>query len=211
MKKLLLATILTALLLASVRARAAEEAPHQVVRSYDGFELRRYDSYLVAETRVSGSFDSAAFQAFSRLFNYIDGDNVRRESIAMTAPVVQEPAPPGEKIPMTAPVLQGPETGAGGNFTVGFVMPAGYTLQTVPAPLDPRVTIREVPARLMAARAYSGSWGRWAYGKNQTALLEAVDRAGFKTVGDPIFARYNHPLTRPSQRRNEVLIEVREK
>jgi hypothetical protein len=127
----------------------------------------------------------------------------------MTAPVEQTPARArGERIAMTAPVVQSP-TAADGAYVFSFVMPAKYTLETLPEPLDERVRIREVPARLVAARRYSGSWSERRYRKNETALLDAVSDAGLEVIEAPTLARYNSPFTLWFLRRNEVLVEVR--
>jgi hypothetical protein len=156
----------------------------------------------VAEVEVRGTFGAAAFQAFQTLFQYIEGNNRKQEKIAMTAPVEQQP---GEKIPMTAPVTQ---SQGSGTYFIGFVMPANYTLENIPEPLDPRVQIRAVPAKTVAARQYSGSWSKRNYQHNEQILIDAIAEAGLTQVGTPIFARYNHPGIAPSRRRNEVLIEV---
>ena len=199
-------------------AMATEEAKYEVVKKYGDFELRRYAPYLVAEVEVKGTFGTAAFQAFQTLFRYIDGNNRKQEKIAMTAPVEQQP---GEKIPMTAPVTQRSANGekiamtapvtqskGGGTYFIGFVMPASYSMENIPEPLDSRVKIREVPGKTVAARQYSGSWGARKYKHNEQILLDAINRAGLKQVGSPVFARYNHPGVAPSKRRNEVLFEV---
>ena len=71
----------------------------------------------------------------------------------------------GEKIAMTAPVTQTPKAGSDGhgNYVFSFLMPARYTRETLPQPLDPRVRIREIPAKLVAARRYSGTWSEAHY------------------------------------------------
>ncbi len=199
------------LLLFSAGAASAYEQPkYEVVKKYDGFELRRYAPYVVAETVVSGSFDEAGNTAFRILFRYISGGNVRKTGIPMTAPVQQSPAGAGEKIPMTAPVEMTPDGKTAGAYVISFVMPSAYTLDTLPVPADPRVKLREVKSRLVAARRYSGTWSEKRYRDNETALLEAVRAAGLAIVGDPIFARYNSPFTPWFLRRNEVLVEVKE-
>ena len=123
---------------------AIEEPEYQVVTSHGAFEVRRYEAMIIAETKVDTDFENAGGVAFRRLFNYISGDNTSRAKIAMTAPVVQEPA--SQKIAMTAPVVQ--EADESG-WRVAFVVPAEYSWETAPEPNDP---------------AYRFAWfrsGRW--------------------------------------------------
>ena len=190
-------------------AMATEEATYEVVRTYDEFELRRYASYLVAEIEVEGDFAAAGNLAFRTLFRYISGENQAAQSIAMTAPVTQAPAGTGQKIAMTAPVTQVPVAGAETRrHAIGFVMPAAFTLDTLPRPNDPRVRIREVASRLVAAHRYSGTWSEERYREHEKTLLEAVVREGLQPVGTPIFARYNSPFAVWFMRRNEVLVDI---
>ncbi len=200
------------LLSAGGSAMAYEEPDYEVVQSYEDFELRRYAPYLVAETTVEDDFGAAGSTAFRILADYIFGNNRRREKMAMTAPVDMQPAE-GEKIAMTAPVTQveaGGGEATGERYVFRFVMPSEYTLETLPEPVDERVTLRELPARWVAARRYSGTWSESYYREQETALLEALAAAGFSTRGTPIFARYNSPFSLWFLRRNEVLIEVAE-
>ncbi|MGD9230909.1 MAG: heme-binding protein, partial [Desulfobacterales bacterium] len=41
---------------------------------------------------------------------------------------------------------------------VSFLMPSSYTLKTLPEPENPNITLRQVPARRLAAVRYSGFW-----------------------------------------------------
>lgn len=194
---------------------AIEEPKYEVVKEFEGCELRQYAPTLIAETTVTGSFDEVGNEAFRILAGYIQGENVKAEEIEMTAPVNQRPAGAegqSEKIEMTAPVSQSPAKvgDASGTYVLSFVMPSKYTLQTLPKPKDDRVNIREVPGRLVAARSYSGSWDRRKYQENEKKLVEAIRKEGLLSVGPPMFARYNPPFMPSFLRRNEVLIEVRE-
>ena len=89
-------------------------------------------------------------------------------------------------------------------------MPSGYDLDSLPVPLDPRVVLREEPARLMAVRSYSGRWTEANYRENESLLLAAVEKAGLKPVAAPVYARYNSPFSLPFIRRNEAMVEVME-
>lgn len=121
----------------------------------------------------------------------------------MTAPVSQESA--SEKIAMTAPVSQ--ET-VDGKWRITFTMPAEYTLETLPTPLDDRVTLKRQPGRLIAAIRYSGTWSKDRYEEKEGSLKSVLEERGLEAVGEPIFARYNSPFALWFLRRNEVLIPV---
>ncbi len=182
----------------------AIEIPAYRVLEQDGaFELRAYPSQLIAETEVRSDFDSAGGAAFRRLLGYISGRNRPREKIAMTAPVTQVAA--GTSIAMTAPVTQ---VGGGDSYRVAFLMPAGYTAASLPLPLDSSISIREVPARTLAAWRYSGRWTRARYEDMERALREALIAKHLRAIGPPIFARYDAPFVPWPLRRNEVLIPV---
>jgi len=49
------------------------------------FELRKYSSYIVAETYMEGNLEAVANEGFRRLADYIGGKNRKKESISMTA------------------------------------------------------------------------------------------------------------------------------
>jgi hypothetical protein len=198
-----------ALLLATSTAMAIEEPPFKVLEQDGAFELREYAPYLVAETRVEADFERAGNIAFQRLFRYISGDNTAQQKIAMTAPVTQSRSDgKGEKIAMTAPVAQQAD---GTGYRVAFIVPAKYTLDTVPQPSDPTVQIRAVQAQLTAAWRYSGRWTTANYQQHEAELRRAIDARGLKVTGEPILARYNPPFMPSFLRRNEVLIPVERK
>ena len=180
-----------------------EKSKYSVLDKDGRFELRLYEPCIAAETVVESDFGEAGNIAFRRLYKYISGENRTRQSIAMTAPVNQEAR--SEKIAMTAPVNQ---QRFGGNWVVSFLMPAKYTMQTLPEPLDPSVTLREIPVRKMASVRYSGTWSRKRYDKHQASLMQFIEKRGWKILGEPVFARYDPPFQLPFLRRNEILVPV---
>jgi len=180
-----------------------ERSKYSVLEKEGRLELRQYEPCIVAETAVESDFAEAGNIAFGRLYKYISGQNRTRESIAMTAPVNQEGR--SEKIAMTAPVGQ---ERSGLKWVVSFLMPSEYTMETMPEPLDPTVTIREIPARKMAALRYSGTWSQKRYEEHLARLRQFIEQRDWKAIGEPIFARYDPPFQLPFFRRNEVLIPV---
>ena len=182
---------------------ATEEPEYQVLERNGDFELRQYKPYIIAETLVEGDFQDVGNEGFRRLFDYISGKNLKKQSIPMTAPVTQEAA--SEKIPMTAPVTQ---EKAGEKWRIAFVMPSRSSLANLPEPLDSRIKLKEIPARLMAAVRYSGTWSRGRYEDKEKSLREFIRQKALKIVGEPVWARYNPPFMPWFLRRNEVLIPV---
>ncbi len=190
-------------LLVAKSAMAIEKAKYTVLEKENHFEIRRYDSQIVAETFVEGDLEEVGNEGFRRLYAYISGANTKKQSISMTAPVGQEVK--SEKIAMTAPVKQEKK---GTQWRITFLMPAAYTLETLPEPQDARVKLALEPGRLMAAVKYSGTWSKEGYEKNR-ALLEAfIQKRGLTRAGDPVWARYDPPFMPWFLRRNEVLIPI---
>jgi hypothetical protein len=183
-------------------AMAVEEPRFKVIEQDGSFELRDYAPYVVAETRVTAGFEDAGSVAFQRLFQYISGNNVASQKIAMTAPVTQAK---GEKIAMTAPVSQRAE---GEAYVVAFTLPSAYTLASAPRPRDPAVALREVPAQRVAAWRYSGRWTVENYREHEALLRQRLKSRGLNASGPAVLARYNPPFTPWFLRRNEVLIPI---
>jgi effector-binding domain-containing protein len=193
---------ITTLLLAG-NAMAVEEAKYNVLREGDGFELREYESHILAETTVDVAFEDAGSEAFDRLFKYISGNNKQQQKVAMTSPVGQQPS--SQEIAMTSPVGQQKQDE---KWVVSFMMPASFELETTPEPKDPNVSIREVPARLIAVVRYSGFWSEKSYLRNLIKLQNWIENSSLTPVGEPIWARYNPPFMPWFLRRNEILVPV---
>jgi hypothetical protein len=199
---------LTSILIASA-AMATEEPKFTLLEKSEPFELRAYAPQIVAEVKVEGDLDAASNQGFRLIAAYIFGKNQITEKISMTAPVGIESSDQNKsaKIAMTAPV--GIES-AGKQWTVSFVMPAEYTLASLPKPLDPQVKIRELPAEKKAVIIFSGFYNDEKVKEKTQALRDWMNIKNLKPIGEPQFARYNPPWTLPFMRRNEVMIRVQE-
>jgi len=195
--------VVAIIIIGSMDTMAIEEAKYKVLEKDKKFEIRDYSPHILAEIIVEGDLEEAGNKAFNRLFRYISGDNRSRKKVAMTAPVSQQPM--GEKIKMTAPVGQ---RRVREKWAVSFIMPASYTLKTLPEPEDQNITLRQVPAQRMAAVRYSGFWSEKRYLRYKLELESWIHHRNLTIVGDPIWARYNPPFTPWFLRRNEILIPV---
>lgn len=179
-----------------------EQAKYTVVRSDDAVELRDYAPSIVAETTVTGQREEAIQTGFRTLADYIFGNNSSGTKLAMTAPVTQQS---GEKIAMTAPVMQ---QAAGASWTVHFVMPASYPMDTLPKPKNQAVTLKEIPERRFAVQRFSGTSSHENLEQHRQALQAWIAAQELHAVAPPVYAFYNPPWTLPFLRRNEVLIQV---
>lgn len=180
------------------------------VKKEGNIEIRSYDPMIVAEAATIGKRSEAINEGFRILAGYIFGGNAGQKSIEMTAPVTQQSGTPeGEKIAMTAPVIQ--EAGKNQNeWKVRFVMPAKYSLASLPKPNDERIKFIEVPAYRAAVIRFSGFNTDSNLATHKAELMEWIKDNKIKTDGDPIYAFYNPPWTPPFMKRNEVMVKISE-
>ena len=180
-----------------------ETTKYSVMKKQKEIELRQYAGYIQAEVSiVDKDYKSAIEKGFSFLAGYIFGNNISRQKIEMTTPVqVSQP----QKIAMTTPVTV---TG-NDRFTVAFIMPSEYTLETLPLPKDSNIHINPVPARQMAAIRFNGYFKQDTINKNKIRLSQWLEEEGLKTEGDFIVAGYNPPWVPGFIARNEILIKIK--
>jgi len=106
---------------------------------------------------------------------------------------------------MTAPVGQ---QSIGNKWAVSFMMPATYTMESLPTPDDSSVVLREVPARRVATLRYSGLWSEERYLQHKLQLEAWIKKNKLKVSGEASWARYDPPFMPWFMRRNEILIPV---
>ena len=182
-----------------------EEAKYTVIKSAvtgspAGYELRRYEPSIVAQTSMPSMGDTGT--AFRAIAGYIFGGNEKLEQIAMTPPVVMNAPPVSEKIAMTAPVVMGAAT-------MAFVMPSKYkSIADLPKPKDERVTLVAVPARTFAALRFGWYATPARFAGKAGKLEHLLARDGVRALSKPYLASYNPPFSMPLLIRHDVLIEV---
>ena len=206
-----LLVFLTSILIAST-VMATEEPRFSIIEKSEPFELRSYAPQLIAEVKVEGDLDTASSQGFRLIAAFIFGQNQVSEKISMTAPVAIETAQ-STKIAMTVPVgIEASKDSAKGvsQWVFSFVMPSEYTMATLPKPLNPLVSIRELPAQRRAAITFSGFYNEAKVLEKTKALEDWIKSKQWQPIGNPQFARYNPPWSIPFMRRNEILITVRD-
>lgn len=165
---------------------AYESASYSVKSKIGKAELRYYSSLpVVATSTSSGRGDS-----FGKLFRYIQGNNSGGQKIAMTTPVFM------------------PSSSSAAPREMQFVLPKKVAAKGAPSPKDGAVRLKNMTAGTYAALRFKGYRDT---AKQKAALAElraAVQSAGYRVVGSPVFAYYNGPGTPEALRRNEVLLRV---
>jgi effector-binding domain-containing protein len=180
-----------------------ETPKYSVLKKQNDIEIRQYSGYIQAEVDVTEKrYKSAIEKGFNILAGYIFGNNISKQKIEMTAPVQ---AYQSEKIAMTTPVTVAGED----RFTVAFIMPSEYTLDTLPQPKDDRIQFNLIPAHKMAAIRFSGYFKHDRIQKNKQRLSLWLKEQGIETEGDFIIAGYNPPWVPGFLARNEVLIKIK--
>ena len=195
-----------------------EEPAFTVIQSSEELEIREYKPQLVAETTVTGKRKQAASDGFRILADYIFGNNRAADKIAMTAPVSQsddkQTTTSTQHIAMTAPVSTSPASARDNadsdqnSHVVRFTMPDEYTIDTLPQPNNPAVTIRVIPGRTMAVIRFSGYARESTVRQKKDKLRKAVSDANLATTGEIELAQYNPPWSPGPMRRNEVMVQV---
>ena len=174
-----------------LREKSSEMPDYASIESDGAIELRDYPALLVVETLTSGERNHALGEGFRRLADYISakhrGTGASDESIAMTAPVLQDRA--------------------NGRWRTRFIMPAELTAATLPAPAA-GVGSETITPRRMAAIKFSGAAGDDVLRDRERSLREWLVGRGHTPSGAAEYAFYNSPMVAPPLRRNEVLIPV---
>eukprot|EP00940_MAST-03C_sp_MAST-3C-sp2_P001143 g1143.t1 len=188
--------------MASLFGYVSEETPtHEVIRKCKEYEIRKYSACVAIETKyeadhVMGS-RGGTFMKLARFIGVTSKpQNVREESISMTAPVAMSP-----------------DTTSTGSYAMRFFLPKKkYSeVSKVPLPKDKDVSVVQVPQRVYAVRTFSGSFSKSNIDANERALRGALSKS--KDVKVPSASKvsvfgYNPPWTLPIFRTNEVLLPV---
>jgi hypothetical protein len=161
---------------------------YKVIEKEKPFEIRLYESMIIAEVTVDANRKKSATKGFKLLADYIFGSNQSQTDIAMTAPVQQQ---------------QSEES-----WIVSFVMPSSFSMDSIPTPTNNLVTIKQVPQKTYAVIQFSGWNTDRNVFKNEKRLREFLRKNNLNSIGNPTFAFYDPPFKLPMFRRNEVMLEV---
>lgn len=160
---------------------------YEVLKRYNTFELRRYDSTQWVTTQLdTDMFGLGIMKSFRRLTNYINGQNAEGASIKMCVPV-------RAVVPLLDPSI---------NATMSFFVPSAIV--NPPAPKESSLNLESYSPTSYYVRSFGGFALKSDYEKQSKALSEELDALGLAYDGSfGIAAGYNDPLTF-FNRHNEV-------
>ena len=185
---LIILFIITIPIVMSFTKTSIEKQKYRLVKKEKEFEIRFYPPAILATTRSAvKSYRELGSSGFRKIAGYIFGGNETSTKIAMTAPVHMDISDKGS--------------------SMSFVMPSQYTLDKLPRPADSRVELHESAAVYMAAIEFGGYANDEKIKQYADRLVQALNRNGIKTTGNPTFLGYNAPYELIG-RKNEVVIAI---
>lgn len=167
--------------------RGIEQYPFEVIKKFDGFELRSYEASLFTSVKVpSGAYEDASSRGFSALGGYIFGDNETNEKIAMTSPVVMSMED---------------------SMTMMFMVPKSYKKEDLPSPNRKSISFKEEPPKTVAAISFGGWANDEKIEKYKNKLIAQLELNGIRYKDSFFFLGYNAPYEMVN-RKNEVIVEL---
>jgi hypothetical protein len=174
-------------LVVSMTTSDIETPKYKVLKKYPRFELRQYESMMLATTNLGpASYDEKASEGFRTVASYIFGKNKSNEKIAMTAPVIYH---------------------ADSLSTLSFVVPRSKTEESMPVPIDSNLTFVVQAPKLLAVLDFGGFINDEKLAARMAELKKALLKEGFQIKGKGYFFGYNPPWQLIG-RKNEVAFEL---
>ena len=174
-------------LIMSFQSDKIETPKYTVLKKYDEFEIRQYDSMIIAQTILpSSSYDASSSMGFRRVASYIFGGNDKNESISMTSPVFME---------------------MGENTKMAFVMPKNYKLEELPKPNSGDVQLIVIAPKKYAVIKFSGYASDDKIKEKSQELQNLISREKLTKVGTFQYLGYNPPW-KVIGRKNEIAVEI---
>jgi hypothetical protein len=164
-----------------------EKLPYKVIKEYDDFEVRQYETALFSSVVLSDtSYEESSSKGFRVLAGYIFGGNNTGEKIAMTSPVAME---------------------IGDSTKMSFMVPSGYTEETLPKPNNDKIFFEKKEGAVMAAIRFGGWANDERIEEYKQKLIAMLKKEGIAHAETFQYLGYNPPYA-VINRRNEVVVEL---
>ena len=174
-------------LVVSMKTSDIETPKYEVLKKFPLFELRQYESMMLATTNLGPTtFDDKGSEGFRTIASYIFGKNQSNEKIAMTAPVIYH---------------------ADSMSTLSFVVPKSKALGEMPIPIDSNLIFVVQAPKLMVVLDFGGFVNDEKIAARMAELKTAALKEGFQIKGNGFYFGYNPPWQMIG-RKNEVAFEI---
>ena len=181
-------------LLSMVVISGIETPNYKKIKKFKDFELRNYESIIIATTTVERDFSESNNIGFRRLANYIFGDNDKNIKIEMTAPVITSFNSLYEN-----------------QKNISFIMPKKHNLNSLPLSNKNNVSIKVKEVGLVAVIGFGGWATEERTNKYINKLKILIQNEKLNISDEIIVAQYNSPWAIPPFRKNEILIPLDKK
>lgn len=164
-----------------------EQYSYKVLKNYNKFEIRKYDSALFSSVKLNKKgYKESSSEGFSILAGYIFGNNESNEKIAMTSPVMME---------------------LGDTTKMMFMVPKNKNLENLPNPKNSKIVFEKQEEKIFAAIRFDGWADDEKIEKYKSILRDELEKEKIDFVNKFLFLGYNPPYE-VMNRRNEVVVEL---
>lgn len=171
----------------SKSTQQTEQYSYKVIKSFDKFEIRKYDAALFSSVVLNKKgYKQSSSEGFGILAGYIFGDNESNEKIAMTSPVLME---------------------LGDTAKMMFLVPKKYSLENLPNPKNNKIVFEKQEEKIIAAIRFDGWADDEKIEKYKTILRDELVKEKLSFRDKFMFLGYNPPYE-VMNRRNEVVVEL---
>lgn len=168
--------------------RTLGEPNYQAVRVNDQYEIRNYESYLVAVVDVTGATEQALKDGYALLEDYFGGNNLLQRVIPLKFPISEVSLGNGKR-------------------RIVATFPRGTVAALAPKPNRPEVRVVTIPARTVAVLRFSWWASAARIDEQKRELLELLESADIAVAGVPETAFYSTSLTSPYEIMVPVLVQ----
>ena len=166
-----------------------KEPKYTVLEKEKNIEIREYSEYVIARTSIVKDDEKTDNGMFMILANYIFGGNQKKESIAMTAPVIT--------------------TENDKSYDMIFFMLDVDDVSELPNPNSKNVHLEKMNLEKTVAIRF-GWWAtKWSINRNRETLERYIEKKGLQVVSEMMVAQYNSPWDWPFLRRNDIIFQIK--
>ena len=157
--------------------------------TYDWFDIVQYPEQIIATVINDWSWGQTDDDSFQNLAGFIFGDNTTGAEIAMTSPVTRVAIDDSR-------------------YETAFIMPSGWTMESLPTPNNDRITIKTIPSSLKAVKKFSGRVSKSVVDTQWAQFQEQMKSQWVTRYGRPTLSQYDGPRVSGNARRNELWVEL---